>query len=180
MNLYKFQTVNARSLEALLKHSLYFARADQLNDPTENMFQLLDVDYVDRYRPNISDLNEFGILAMAKGENSDIEASPFMWAHYGNQLKGFCLVFDFNSFVQGIRSRLFLHEEVDYNKYRKVLSGAGNLINENWGIEQIAGVNYTSQNAKRVCKFCFFQKSEEFRNEQEYRFVTQGESVNIF
>ncbi|MDE8604282.1 DUF2971 domain-containing protein [Marinomonas sp. RSW2] len=180
MNLYKYQTVSTRSLEALFKHSLYFAKSDQLNDPTENMFQLLDADYVDRYRPDISGLGEFGILAMAKGESTDVEASPFMWAHYGNQLKGFFLVFDFDSFVQGIQSRLFLHDEVDYNKYRKVLSGADNLINESWGIEQVAGVDNTSRNTKRICKFCFFQKPKEFVNEREYRFLSETSGLKHY
>ena len=93
MKLYKFQTVNDFSIKALAYFSLYFSTPEKLNDPTEGMFRLLDHIPPDFYIPDISELKNTGILSMASGEHSSIEESPFMWAHYGNALKGFCLVF---------------------------------------------------------------------------------------
>ncbi|MCG9629121.1 DUF2971 domain-containing protein [Vibrio mediterranei] len=93
MNLYKFQTVNEYSLSALSEFSFYFARTEQMNDPTENMFRLLDYNKYDLYSPDLSTLDRMGILSMAFGTAVEVEESAFMWAHYGNELKGFCLVF---------------------------------------------------------------------------------------
>ena len=94
MNLYKFQTVNDWSINALKNFSLFFATPNKLNDPTEGMFSLLDYISSTSDIPDVSELQKIGILSMASGDDSSIEESPFMWAHYGNALQGFCLVFD--------------------------------------------------------------------------------------
>ncbi|MEZ8312780.1 hypothetical protein AB6C44_04190 [Vibrio splendidus] len=70
MNLYKFQTVNDYSMSALSELSLYFAKTEQLNDPTENMFCLLDPNQQDKYSSDLSILGKMGVLSMAFGEPS--------------------------------------------------------------------------------------------------------------
>ena len=52
MKLYKFQTVNENSIDALEHLKLYFATSDKLNDPTESMFHLLDFNPEDIYSPD--------------------------------------------------------------------------------------------------------------------------------
>ncbi|NLQ18508.1 DUF2971 domain-containing protein [Marinomonas sp. M1K-6] len=132
MNLYKFQTVSTRSLDALLKHSLYFAETKKLNDATEGMFNLLDMYDKDQYLPDFTDLDGVGVLAMAKGEPNEVEQSPFMWAHYGNELKGFCLAFNFEEFVNSIEKDVYLNQDVQYCDGRIFPS----LINSNSGLEE--------------------------------------------
>ena len=176
MNLYKFQTVSTRSLSALLKHSLYFAETKQLNDATEGMFNLLDMYDEDLYLPNFTDLEKFGVLAMAKGEPDEVEQSPFMWAHYGNQLKGFCLVFNFEEFVSDIRQDVYLHRGVRYVNGRSFPG----LIKSDSGLEEVAGTNFKESNKKRVCKYCFFQKPKEFVNEREYRFLSEESGLKHY
>ncbi|NOJ09626.1 DUF2971 domain-containing protein [Vibrio splendidus] len=173
MKLYKFQTVNENSLAALSEFSLYFARSEQMNDPTENMFRLLEFNKNDMYSPDISVLNEMGILSMAIGEKSLIEESPFMWAHYGNELKGFCLVFDFSKFVVGIENDVEKFGHIQYKRFPRLLSG-DNLINENSGLENVAGTNFQENNLNRVYEVCFFDKPADFEHEQEFRFITQS------
>ncbi|HIF9215997.1 TPA: DUF2971 domain-containing protein [Photobacterium damselae] len=169
MNLYKFQTVNDNSISALSKLSLYFARTEQLNDPTENMFRLLAPNEDDKYSPDLSKLESMGVLSMAFGEPSKIEESPFMWAHYGNELKGFCLVFNFEVFSESIRN-LVKHNKVKYTDYPLLLSG-DNLINEDSGLEEVVGVNFKNMNQDWIYSTCFFQKPIEFIHENEYRFL---------
>ncbi|MEL0624686.1 DUF2971 domain-containing protein [Marinomonas arenicola] len=160
MNLYKFQTINNLSLEGLIKHSLYFARTDQLNDPTEGMFAL---------EGHSKDLKKFGILSMTKGEPSQIENSPFMWAHYGNELKGFCLVFGFDSFVSSIESAVLFNGDVHYQSGRTLLDP----LSSDQGLEPLSGVDHEVLRDKNMYRNLFFQKPKEFENEREYRFITE-------
>lgn len=173
MKLYKFQTVNKYSLDALSKLSLYFARPGQMNDPTENMFRLLDSNSNDMYSPDLSTLKDMGILSMASGEHSQIAESPFMWAHYGDELKGFCLVFDFVIFNSGIKDEIEKSGPIHYKKYPSLLS-SDNLINENWGLENVAGANFPQQNLSRIYEVCFFSKPAEFEYESEFRFLARS------
>lgn len=173
MNLYKFQTVNDYSIQALSELSLYFASSDQMNDPTENMFRLLEPDEHDKYNPDLSELGKMGILSMAFGEPSQIEESPFMWAHYGNELKGFCLVFDFDTFRKSIRDSFVKSGPVKYVKYPRLLAGE-NLINETTGLEEVAGVDFKKQNLERVYDAYFYNKPTDFGREREFRFLSQN------
>lgn len=176
MNLYKFQTVNSRSLEALVKSSLYFAETKKLNDATEGMFHLLSLYDEDKYLPDFTDLDKFGVLSMAKGDSNEVEQSPFMWAHYGNQLKGFCLVFHFEEFVENIESDLYLNDDVKYVNGRSFPS----LTNSDSGLEEVPGTNFKADNKKRVCRSCFFQKPKEFSNEKEYRFLSEESGLKRY
>ena len=176
MNLYKFQTVSTRSLDALLKHSLYFAETRKLNDATEGMFNLLDMYDEDLYLPDFTDLEKFGVLAMAKGESHEVEQSPFMWAHYGNQLEGFCLVFNFEEFVSDIRQDIYLHRGVRYVNGRSFPG----LIKPDSGLEEVAGTDFKASNKKAVCRSCFFQKPKEFVNEREYRFLSETSGLKHY
>jgi hypothetical protein len=173
VELYKFQTVNDNSLNALSEISLYFARANQMNDPTESMFKLLDYNKNDMYSPDISDLEQVGILSMAIGEKSSVLESPFMWAHYGNELKGFCLVFDFDDFLMGIEDKIEKYGHINYRKYPRLLSG-DNLINECSGLESVAGTNFQRNNLHRIYDTCFFDKPSGFEHELEYRFLAKN------
>jgi hypothetical protein len=173
MNLYKFQTVNDYSISALSDLSLYFARSEQMNDPTENMFRLLEPNEYDKYAPDLSAFEKMGILSMAFGEPSQIEESPFMWAHYGNELKGFCLVFDFDTFKTGLRDSLTKSGPVKYKKHPYLLAGE-NLLNEHSGLEEVAGVDFKQDNLKRAYEVCFFDKPADFAQEREYRFLSQS------
>ena len=178
MNLYKFQTVNGNSLSALLAQSLYFANAVQMNDPTENMFRLLEPNEADKYAPDLTCIGDVGILSMAIGDNQEIEKSPFMWAHYGNCLKGFCLVFDFQSFVSSLDDSTRKHGKVAYIKYPRLLAG-DNLLNENSGLEEVAGVNFKHRNLLSVYE-SFLDKPAEFENEREYRFLSDENGLKQY
>ncbi|MEH8216596.1 DUF2971 domain-containing protein [Aeromonas veronii] len=173
MKLYKFQTVNDHSIKALTYFRLYFSTPVKLNDPTEGMFRLLDNISSDFYIPDISELQNTGILSMASGEHSSIEESPFMWAHYGNALKGFCLVFDSDKFIDGIENDVEVFGCVNYPTSRPLLS-SDNLISESWGLENLPGVDFKFQNLQRIYDVCFFNKPSSFKNEQEFRFIAKS------
>ncbi|WP_196588197.1 DUF2971 domain-containing protein [Aliivibrio fischeri] len=144
-----------------------------MNDPTENMFRLLDYNKYDLYSPDLSTLDRMGILSMAFGTAVEVEESAFMWAHYGNELKGFCLVFDFNIFISDIKDSIEKHGRINYRKFPHLLSGE-NLINEKSGIENIAGANFQLHNLNRIYDVCFFDKPIDFEHEREYRFLAKG------
>ncbi len=179
MKLYKFQTVNDFSIKALAYFSLYFSTPEKLNDPTEGMFRLLDHIPPDFYIPDISELQNTGILSMASGEHSSIEESPFMWAHYGNALKGFCLVFDSDKFIDGIENDVEKFGHVNYQTHGPLLS-SDNLINESWGLENIPGIDFKFQNLQRIYDVCFFNKPSFFKNEQEFRFIAKCSGVKPY
>ncbi|WP_026960677.1 DUF2971 domain-containing protein [Aliagarivorans taiwanensis] len=96
MYLYKFQSLNENNLAALNAHSLYFAPLDRLNDPTENMFDLqaqhLETAINQEQRNNLEKIKQYGVLSTAIGK--DLETDLLMWSHYGDGLKGYCLIFD--------------------------------------------------------------------------------------
>ncbi|HDI3322631.1 TPA: DUF2971 domain-containing protein [Vibrio cholerae] len=179
MNLYKFQSVNDYSMSALSELSLYFARTEQLNDPTENMFRLLDPNEHDKYSPDVSMLENMGILSMAFGDPSKVEESPFMWAHYGNELKGFCLVFDFELFNESMEDSLVKAGPIKYVNFPHLLAGE-NLINEGSGLEEVAGVDLKKHNLDRIYEACFFDKPAEFQCEMEYRFLSSNNGLRKY
>ncbi|EGR2288342.1 DUF2971 domain-containing protein [Vibrio parahaemolyticus] len=179
VNLYKFQTVNDYSMSALSELSLYFARTEQLNDPTENMFCLLDPNEHDKYSPDLSILGKMGVLSMAFGDPSKVEESPFMWAHYGNELKGFCLVFDYKLFNESKGDSLVKVGPVKYVNFPRLLSGE-NLINEGSGLEDVAGVDFKKRNLERIYNTCFFYKPAEFQCEREYRFLSSNSGLKKY
>ena len=174
MKLYKFQSVNDNSISSLTDLSLYFSDSKQLNDPTESIFKLLDLDVSDKYSPDISNLENIGILSMAiESGDVKVDESPFMWAHYGDELKGFCLVFDYELLLKTMKSDSLLYDRVEYLKYPRIISGS-NLINEKSGLEEVAGCEFKNQNSNRVFKTCFFSKPLEFINEREFRFIAES------
>lgn len=179
VNLYKFQTVNDYSMSALLELSLYFARTEQLNDPTENMFCLLDPNEHDKYSPDLPILGNMGVLSMAFGEPSKVEESPFMWAHYGNELKGFCLVFDFELFNESMEDSLVKVGPIKYVNFPHLLAGE-NLINKGSGLEEVAGVDFKKHNLERLYETCFFDKPAEFQCEREYRFLSLNSGLKKY
>lgn len=179
VNLYKFQTVNDNSMSALSELSLYFARTEQLNDPTENMFCLLDPNEHDKYSPDLSMLGNMGVLSMAFGEPSKVEESPFMWAHYGNELKGFCLVFNHELFNESMEDWLVKVGPVKYVNSPRLLAGE-NLINEGSGLEEVAGVDFKKHNLERIYDACFFDKPADFQCEREYRFLSSNSGLKQY
>ena len=166
-------------MSALSKLSLYFARTEQLNDPTENMFRLLDPNEHNKYSPDLSILGNIGVLSMAFGEPSKVEESPFMWAHYGNELKGFCLVFDFKLFNESMEDSLVKAGPVKYVNFPHLLAGE-NLINEKSGLQEVAGVDLKKLNLKRIYDACFFDKPAEFQCEMEYRFLSSNNGLRKY
>ena len=176
MNLYKFQTVNDRSINALKNFSLFFATPNKLNDPTEGMFSLLDYISSTSDIPDVSELQKIGILSMASGDDSSIEESPFMWAHYGNALQGFCLVFDYDKLTNCLDEHIEKSGHIIYQKHSMLLS-SDNLISESWGVEKPPGVDFIWQNLQRIYDACFFHKPLHFENEQEFRFISKSSGL---
>ena len=179
MKLYKFQAVDDNSIKALKNFSLFFATPNILNDPTESMFRLLDDILLTSCIPEVSELSRIGILSMASGDDSSIEESPFMWAHYGKALQGFCLVFDFQKLVDCLESDVEKFGYIKYQKHSRLLS-SDNLITESWGLEKLPGVDFKSKNLQRIYDVCFFYKPLSFKNEQEFRFISKASGLKNY
>lgn len=110
---------------------------------------------------------------------------PRMWAQYGGNHAGVCLIFDFNSLSEEIRLN-FSHKNwmADHVVYRDRLLaeiqsepaftvGIDQL--EDWGAEEYA-FSHGQQYAKRL----FFEKASDWENEDEYRWVIFDTSDKIY
>ena len=163
MNLYKFGTVSVNSLSALIESSLYFASSKQLNDPTEGMFDIFSTIKKD----------DVGILSMAIGEASEIAESPFFWAHYGNELRGFCLVFHKECLINSLNAPS--HKKVKYVHGRSFFGPY-----ENQGVENVSGANLEQNYNWQALAHCLTQKPYDFWNEREYRFLKHSSGLKTY
>lgn len=104
---YKFLPINAYSLSALIRHSLWFSSLDDYNDPYEGEFYLHDKikEFArNEYNLHDQDLDQFEeeYLAVFKTIQEDKIVCCFskrpnnilLWSHYGKSHTGICLEFD--------------------------------------------------------------------------------------
>jgi len=176
--LYKFQSINNNSLSALIKHSLYFASPNKLNDPTEGLSDLtgfdVNVDYPIIY-------NSCSILSM--GIDSDntkplLSKSLFHWTHYGDGLKGICLVFKKDGLINNFINHIETHENVSYGYPISIdASYVHSLLKVYEGCEVVPGVCFKDQSVKNFISYAFNNKPKCFSIESEYRFVKTREGL---
>ena len=173
MALYKFQTANMNSLTALKKCSLFFSSLEKFNDATENMFGLLPrEEIIDRkIIPDIEKLKKCSLLCMGSdSENPLLESNLLMWTHYGAELSGVCLVFDYEMLKDSFeKNGCDTHGEVEYG-YPKLLA-TDQLWGKHLGIEEVAGVIFKDRNTQLATNTFIFNKPECFKYENEYRFL---------
>lgn len=107
--------------------------------------------------------------------NSHGFLKPRMWSQYGENHEGLCLVFSRKSTIDAMNeivnsTCLFFHDEVEYHEYvrdsvRDTLHVNADLLAEKTPHEIAIG------HIRKCYKDLFFIKQNDFRDEDEYRFV---------
>ncbi len=179
MALYKFQAANINSLTALKKHSLFFSPLENLNDPTEKMFDLLpsDVNIDPKIVPNMNDLRKCSLLCMSTdSENNTLESDLLMWTHYGASLSGICLIFDDEMLITSFENNgCYIHNKLKY-RHSQLLS-IDQMFGKHRGIEEPAGVNFQDINTTQAINSFIFNKPKCYSYENEYRFVLKASGL---
>jgi len=172
--LYKFQSINNNSLSALIKQSLYFASPNELNDPTEGLFDLTGFDGESDYSALY---HSCSILSVGMNDNkSPLSESLFHWTHYGNGLKGMCLVFKKDGLIDNFIDDVETYEDVTYGYPISIDEPCDGFD----GCEVVAGVDVEKIKIKNFISYAFNNKPKCFSIESEYRFVKASKNSKTF
>lgn len=114
--LYKYKSVNTcedvlRIKDVLEKKRLYFPTAAQLNDPFEGCCIEIHFSYAGSgYRAALGGIDGFYYSELMKYRIlsfTSIANSPIMWAHYGNEYKGCCLIISSNNTLKTVKPVIY-------------------------------------------------------------------------
>ena len=90
INFYKFRSCNELNFEGLEKESIYFSPLNKLNDIFEGRYDI-DEKISDEF---IGKLSRRLVCCLAKGDESIIHNNHYMWTHYADEHKGFCIEYN--------------------------------------------------------------------------------------
>jgi hypothetical protein len=151
------------------------------NDPweyRENCYTIFDIskiwpDPIDQYIIEPQMQAEFfnRVRSISFTQDTSLVRSfdhPGMWAHYGQNHKGICLVFDLNEFKKLFKTQFKRNAKFGSLKYGKLESKTIRLEND-ITLEKVF---------KEYAKELFYKKLRDWKNEEEYRFTTFNSSEN--
>lgn len=165
--IYKYKSVSnekemKRLEEILVKKTLFFPTLKHLNDPMEASsvsfgLQVAGCGYhfqAGKVLPVIESIQEkFGILSFTAIPNS-----PIMWAHYGNEYKGCCLLFSSKGTFSTIEPTIYSNLIFGYSEER--------IKEENIDIE-------------KCVREALFYKDTDWAYENEWRYIEYRETEKI-
>lgn len=119
--------------------------------------------------------------------SSDIYAKPRMWAHYGDNHKGICLIFDKEELSAQFRKSDFIKIYEDKVDYLSFLPLIGNSIllskielekfeSESYNLELL----YEFLDDNYLLKFKYFRKHIDWKTENEYRWLVFAKNNKRF
>jgi hypothetical protein len=188
-------------LEKILKNKFVrLGPVSELNDPRESSLGWIDTcgnghDY------NIQDLLEANELKESVGSSLRLFCAsqcceddllsfdaletkaygrPRMWAQYGDNSKGFCVILDKNSFHNEIESQVdnlehLIAGKVEYIDWLSIVSG-GATIEYGKGIPSSKNRIFEIINSNQMLKSLYFNKSIDWGGEKEFRWLMYSES----
>jgi hypothetical protein len=124
---FKFRDINKRSIESLIKGTVYFSPIEKLNDPfdckldikkaIDNVTSKLEKEYLDRFADsNILEkfyekVREIGICSFS------LELlNTLLWSHYSNNHKGISILYEFPEHFLNDGERFIGISEVSYGE----------------------------------------------------------------
>ena len=90
MKYFKFRSCNEQNFNALEKQSIYFSPLYNLNDVFEGRY-VIDEKITDRFDKK---LERRLICCFSKGDEKFIHDNHYMWTHYADEHKGFCIEYN--------------------------------------------------------------------------------------
>lgn len=90
MRIYKFRSCNEQNFEGLKNESIYFSHLNQLNDIFEGRYEI-DDKITDRFTEK---LGRRLVCCLSRGDESIIHNNHYMWTHYADEHKGFCIEYN--------------------------------------------------------------------------------------
>ena len=163
--LYKYKSASSeedmkRIEEILVDKQLFFPNLKQLNDPMEACsakisLQISGSGYhkeAGMVHPIVEDIQEeFGIMSFTAIPNM-----PIMWAHYGNEYTGSCIVFSTEDTFSCIEPTIY-----------------SNLVFE------INASGISTEELRKIIRAAIFYKNTDWAYENEWRYVEHRESEKI-
>lgn len=131
MKLLKYQPIDKQRLSALVKKKIWVADPRKFNDPFEftltgpykwdgSKIVYLNQDEFNNRQRIFNEISAYGVISysIADGFNDGTqEGTKLLWAHYGDDHKGMCLVFEVpNSNKKGVRKVIYQdsYPEINY------------------------------------------------------------------
>lgn len=203
--LYHFTSLKCATSFILPKLRLRMNKLEKMNDPKENLRHILE-GYKASKDPLNSDYNIFEVLG-AKFISEKFRCLCFstdltynnsnfagytlqkMWAHYGQEHEGVCLVIDYQKFIKEneiIRHDFhILDDSVSYNNDFHVPINFTPLVGRKRGSNVVDHLDVKGKvmgafKNKRILDEYFFTKSADWAGESEYRFLCLNANKSIY
>jgi hypothetical protein len=186
--LYKYYSLSDYSLKSLKKNTIYFSHANLLNDVMDGNFMLWDMnDFIKQYNEDKeikSDISKESILKQitkpfleCRGVFSlcDTYKNELIWAHYTNET-GYCIEFETKKLKKNI------NENRKENDCYFFPISYGNLQQINFSeyihCENEFETKRKTVNAMLPILYCFAQKENSWKYENEWRFLLRDKKFN--
>lgn len=189
-------TKAATAKEILRNNKLKISTAGEVNDPYENQITWFEDDastnspnylndreiiknqlknYIKLLCTTKNDLSGDNLSLIEMGMKNPYYAIPSMWAHYGENHQGICLIFDKN-----LLSQAFEFEEISFKSYDMVYIDYLSHIATDTDRAILAELKSNAIELKNHCwnsiKTTFSQKNTCWAAEQEYRWLVFKET----
>lgn len=188
-------------MEKILKEKhIRLGPVSQLNDPRESSLGWIETCGYG-HQLDIEKSNEASKLKESVGENlrlfctsrfceedeisidtveSKIYGRPRMWAQYGDNSKGFCVILDRNGLstqieLQAKNPEHIIAGEVEYYDWLSLVGG-GAPIEYGKGIPSRKDNIFEIINSNQILKSLYFKKSIDWKAEKEFRWLIYSES----
>lgn len=124
---YSFRRLNEHSLEDLINNQITVSPSYMMNDPFDSVINLWaeeehfkntckDESHAKTYAQSFK---YYRIRSFAYGEEKSILNNTLMWAHYGNEHKGFCIKYKLSSnFIKQLPNEKFEHMYLKKIEYK--------------------------------------------------------------
>lgn len=162
MSYYKFRKCDEYSFEALANQTIYFANLHNLNDLFETMCPIGE----DMSKEVVDKLNRRFVYCVSEGDESFIKNNHYMWIHYADGFKGFCIEYNDRIF-DGFKDYNTVGHTQE-NVWMKVIytDSCTDAIEKADNIE------------KRIGNIICYKK-DEFKNENEVRLVLHDTTNHV-
>ena len=181
LNFRKMMTVgHYTKMETVLEHilpdnKLLINNFMDSNDPWEYRQNCYTIFEISKFCPDLLDqyinarqmqddfLNRVRFISLTKDTNSVKSFDqPVMWAHYGQKHKGICLVFDLNELKKIFITQFKKNTKFGSIKYKTI-------ENKPISIENDISLEVVFD---KYAKYLLYEKMKDWKNEEEFRFVT--------
>jgi hypothetical protein len=188
----------------LEEHRLKLSSVSRMDDPRESSMGWIescgigevkvDIDAFDafeEFKVKIGEKLKLFCASSISQEKSAFQAielkmygRPRMWAQYGKNSKGFCIILDRNSLDEKIRSlasqsKYVLGGKVDYCSYLPMIN-AGLTLEFSQGVNPISNDPFEIISQNDMLKSIFFKKNIDWRDQNEIRWLLFSEEADIF